>query len=87
MSTKSAMLLSLLMLALPLASQAKGKERYWDGHCEVEVKYKKNGEIQEKRKCPAPPAVVYHAPQVMMPAPVIVQPQPGMVIQGTVRLP
>ena len=87
MSTKTVLMLSVLLLGMPLSSLAKGKERYWDGQCEVEVKYKKNGEIREKRRCPAMPAMVYPAPQVMLPAPVMVQPQPGVVIQGTLRLP
>ncbi|MGZ8142022.1 hypothetical protein [Bordetella bronchiseptica] len=28
------------------------KEKYWDGACKVERKWKRNGEYREKRKCP-----------------------------------
>lgn len=27
------------------------KEKYWDGPCKVERKYKRNGDYEEKRKC------------------------------------
>lgn len=30
------------------------KEEYWDGHCKVERKWKKNGDFKEERKCKAP---------------------------------
>lgn len=78
----------------------EGKQEYWDGNCKVERKWH-HGEMHEKRKCraPAPAAVYVPAPQpvyvapppvVVQPAPVVVQPvpviEPGLVIQGTVRL-
>jgi hypothetical protein len=31
------------------------KEEFWDGHCKVERKWKRNGEFKEKRKCQARP--------------------------------
>lgn len=75
-----------------------GKQEYWDGNCKVERKWH-HGEMHEKRKCRGPaPAAVYVAPPqpvyvapapvVVQPAPVFVQPaiEPGLVIQGTVRL-
>lgn len=91
--------------ALPLPAFAgdhghghgKHKEVYWDGPCKVEREYKKHGRVKEKRECR--PDVVYMQPQVvhpqvvhpvvMQPAPVIVQPQNGVVIQatGAMRLP
>jgi surface antigen len=72
-------------LALPLAARAddhghghghghdKHKEKYWDGNCEVERKWK-HGEWEEKRKCRAPERIVVvpaPAPQtvVVVPAP------------------
>jgi hypothetical protein len=72
------------------------KQEYWDGACKIERKFKKNGDYKEKRKCKGggEPHVVYMQPQpvyvpapqpVYLPAPVIVQ--PGIVIQGSVRLP
>ncbi len=63
----------------------KHKDTYWDGHCQVERQWKKNGDYKEKRKCKGP-AVVHHAP-AYAPVPVYVPaPEPGLVIQGTVRL-
>ena len=67
------------------------KEKYWDGACQVERKWK-HGEYTEKRKC-KPVAQVYQpAPVIVQPAPVVVQqpvivaPQPGITVQGTVHL-
>ena len=74
------------------------KEKYWDGACQVEHKWK-HGEYTEKRKCkpvaqvyqPAP-VIVQPAPVYVQPAPVVVQqpvivaPQPGITVQGTVHL-
>ena len=74
------------------------KEKYWDGACQVERKWK-HGEYTEKRKCkpvtyvqqPAAvivqpePVMVQRAPVVVQ-QPVIVAPQPGITVQGTVHL-
>lgn len=65
------------------------KEEYRDGNCKVERKLEKNGDYKEERKCKG---VSRAAAPVYVPAPVIVQPappvviQPGLVIQGTVRV-
>ena len=55
-----------LMTLAPLAAEADSdrhhrhghghgrgeyKEKYWDGACEVERKWKRNGDYSEKRKC------------------------------------
>ena len=57
------------------------KEEYWDGHCKVERKWKKNGEYKEKRKCRDRP-MVYQQPQ-----PVYIAPQPqGIVINSQIHL-
>lgn len=56
------------------------KEAYWDGHCKVERKWKKNGEYKEKRKCEAPRHHEHHHPPVYREPEVIVQP-PAVVIQ------
>jgi surface antigen len=71
-------------LVLPFAARADDdhghghghgnhKEKYWDGNCEVERKWK-HGEWEEKRKCRAPERIVVvpaPAPQtvVVVPAP------------------
>lgn len=47
------------------------KEEFWDGHCKVERKWKRNGEYKEKRRCGERPRV-YHQP-----APVAVYPAPA----------
>ncbi|SNS53565.1 hypothetical protein SAMN06265795_103253 [Noviherbaspirillum humi] len=89
------LLFPALLATLPLVAAAdswkhghhKYKEEYWDGNCKVERKIGKHGEFKEERKCRAPEAV-YYAPQpvyVAPPPPVVVQ--PGVTIQGTVRLP
>lgn len=83
-------LLPALLCALPLSVLAghddhghrhkhKGgdyKEKFWDGHCKVERKWKRNGEFKEKRKCNAQPQV-YQRPQ-----PIAVYPaaQPGAIV-------
>ncbi|SIQ48352.1 hypothetical protein [Pseudacidovorax sp. RU35E] len=68
------------------------KESYWDGPCKIERKWKKNGDFDEKRKCkdhgpvgygPAPAPAYVPVPVPVYPA----QRDPGVVIQGTVRLP
>lgn len=61
------------------------KEEYWDGHCKVERKFKSNGDYKEERKCKGG-GHVHYSPVVVQPA-VVVLPQPGVVIQGTVRVP
>ncbi|HJV87631.1 MAG TPA: hypothetical protein VJ698_19335 [Noviherbaspirillum sp.] len=84
---------TVMLFTLPLVALAdswkdeggnghKHKEKYWDGNCKVERKFKKNGEFEEKRKCkdPGEPAVIYApGPPVMV--------EPGLTIQGTVRIP
>ena len=83
----------LAHIAVPLAllgfcatSWAHGhKEEYWDGHCKVERKWKKNGEYKEKRKCRGDRPVVYQQPQSVYmappPPPVMVRPaRPEIVI-------
>lgn len=30
------------------------KQEFWDGHCKVERKFKKNGDFKEERKCKGP---------------------------------
>ncbi|AUT46280.1 hypothetical protein C2U31_09945 [Achromobacter sp. AONIH1] len=61
------------------------KEKYWDGACKVERKWKRNGDYSEKRKCRDDYAYGY-APQPaivpMMPvAPAIVINPPPIVIR------
>lgn len=87
---------ALISLA-PLAAEAgdkhhhhrhKGgeyKEKYWDGACKVERKWKRNGDYSEKRKCRDDYAYGY-APQPvavpMMPvAPAIVITPPSIIIR------
>jgi len=53
------------------------KEKYWDGPCKVERKWKENGEYKEKRKCKggyavAPPAVYYPPEPALVISPQIV---------------
>ena len=90
-SLASRWLLPALLCVLPLSVLAghdddghrhkqKGgnyKEEFWDGHCKVERKWKRNGEFKEKRKCNARPQVYHHAP-----APAVVYPaaQPGAIV-------
>ncbi|WP_058642127.1 hypothetical protein [Pseudacidovorax intermedius] len=91
------LLAPMLALADPPHGRGPGKghgpghkETYWDGPCKIERKWKKNGDFDEKRKC-RDGRPVHYGPA---PAPVYVpvpayapQPAPGVVIQGTVRLP
>ncbi len=57
------------------------KEKYWDGTCKVERKWKRNGEYKEKRKCPPAyaqpvyPQAVYPQPAYMAPS-IVIQPPP-----------
>ena len=97
-------LLAQLCIPLALASWSAGawaddhhhrhhrkdhKEEYWDGHCKVERKWKKNGEYKEKRKCQDHP-VSYHQPRPMYapPQPVYVAPRPpeGLLINSQIYL-
>lgn len=58
----------------------KHKEKFWDGECMVERKWK-HGEYEEKRKCKAPQQVVVQpAPVMVQPAATVVYP-PWMVVQ------
>lgn len=69
------------------------KEEYWDGHCKVERKFKRNGDYKEERKCKGAPHA-YHPAPVYVPAPAtVVVPaalppitEPGVTIHGTVRI-
>ncbi|CAB3851214.1 hypothetical protein [Achromobacter ruhlandii] len=60
------------------------KEKYWDGACEVERKWKRNGDYREKRKCRDDYRYGY-APQPVlvpaMPAPAIVINPPPIIIR------
>ena len=61
------------------------KEKYWDGACKVERKWKRNGDYSEKRKCRDGYAYGY-APQpvavsVMPAAPAIVINPPPIIIR------
>lgn len=57
----------------------KHKEKFWDGQCMVERKWK-HGEYEEKRKCKAPQVVVQPQPVIVQPAAAVVYP-PWMVVQ------
>ena len=86
---------ALIALA-PLAAEAgdkhhhhrhKGgeyKEKYWDGACKVERKWKRNGDYSEKRKCRDDYRYGY-APQPVLvpalPAPAIVINPPPIIIR------
>lgn len=71
------------------------KETYWDGHCKVERKFKRNGDYKEKRKCRAPrpvyhdryydeqPAVYYVEPRPVYVRPRPVYVEPGVSIHGS----
>ena len=87
----ASLILPLSLLAAPLSALADDdhhhhrhkhrkeyKEEYWDGHCKVERKWKKNGEYKEKRKCQDRP--VYYAPQ-----PVYSAPPPPVVVHRPAR--
>lgn len=84
-----------LMTLAPLAAEADSdhhrhhrhgeyKEKYWDGACEVERKWKRNGDYREKRKCRDDYRYGY-APQPVlvpaMPAPAIVINPPPIIIR------
>lgn len=66
------------------------KEEYWDGNCKVERKIEGNGEYKEERKCKGytqGPRPSYAPARVHVPPPVYIpSPEPGIVIQGTVRV-
>ena len=77
-----------LAASLPLAAQAdphhkhkhkSHKETYWDGHCKVERKWKKNGEYKEKRKCRGQP-VVYQQPVYVQQRPPIAVQRPDAIV-------
>ncbi len=84
---------TVVLLTLPLVAMADSwkdegghgreyKEKYWDGNCKVERKFKKHGEVEEKRKCKG-----HVEPEVMYaPAPPVIV-TPGITIHGTVRIP
>jgi hypothetical protein len=68
--------LACALLASP-AFAKHDKEKFWDGNCQVERKWKKDGKYEEKRKCrPAPYAeaqpdsalVITLPPVVILPA-------------------
>jgi hypothetical protein len=84
-----------LMSLAPMAAEADSdrhhhrhgreyKEKYWDGACKVERKWKRNGEYTEKRKCRDDYRGGYYAPpQVVMPmaAPAIIINPPPIIIR------
>ena len=91
------LLLPLAVAALPLSALAdhKGhgsreyKEEYWDGHCKVERKMKKNGDYKEERKCKGVPHAHYAPAPVYAPAPAVVLPpitEPAITVHGTIRI-
>jgi hypothetical protein len=46
--------IGLALICAFLASPAfakRDKEKFWDGHCQVERKWKKDGRYEQKRKC------------------------------------
>ncbi|MGE8659965.1 MAG: hypothetical protein ACN6O8_24740 [Achromobacter sp.] len=87
-----------LMALTPLAAEADSdrhhphhrhgrgeyKEKYWDGACKVERKWKRNGDYSEKRKCRDDYRYGY-APQPVLvpalPAPAIVINPPPIIIR------
>ena len=88
-----------LMTLAPLAAEADSdrhhrhghghgrgeyKEKYWDGACEVERKWKRNGDYREKRRCRDDYRYGY-APQPVlvpaMPAPAIIINPPPIIIR------
>ncbi|MGR4869083.1 hypothetical protein ACIPRI_09485 [Variovorax sp. LARHSF232] len=68
-------------------SNREYKEEYWDGNCKVERKLEKSGEYKEERKCKGPAhhgaGPAYAPAPVYVPVPPV---EPGIVIQGTVRV-
>ena len=96
-STRLVLTLSLSCLIAPISAVAdphrghhhgrgEYKEEFWDGHCKVERKYKRNGDYKEERKCKGAPAVVYQPQVIHAPAPVFVQPAPVMVQPAPVMI-
>ncbi|MBQ2647705.1 MULTISPECIES: hypothetical protein [Achromobacter] len=97
-STLLALSAATLMTLAPLAAEADSdrhhhrhghgrgeyKEKYWDGACEVERKWKRNGDYREKRKCRDDYRYGY-APQPVlvpaMPAPAIIINPPPIIIR------
>lgn len=92
----------IVLAALPLAASAdpwkdesghghgphEFKEKYWDGNCKVERKLDKHGEYKEKRKCKGPEhGYEERRETVYVPAQPAVVVEPGITIQGTVRIP
>lgn len=64
------------------------KEEFWDGNCKVERKLEKSGEYKEERKCKSAPRVQYGPEPIYVPAPVgIPRAEPGVTINGTIRIP
>lgn len=63
------------------------KEEYWDGNCKVERKYEKHGRYKEERKCKGPRHGYYEAAPVYVPVHPPVRQDPGITINGTVRIP
>jgi hypothetical protein len=102
MRSLHAVLLPILLCAVPLIASAdswkdegghgrghghgKHKEEYWDGNCKVERKFGKDGEYKEKRKCRAPEREYYQPVPVYVPAPPV-QREPGIILNGTIRIP
>lgn len=63
------------------------KEEYWDGHCKVERKVKKNGDYKEERKCDGPRHGYYQPSPVYVPALPVITIDPGVTVHGTIRFP
>lgn len=70
----TAISLACALAAAPaFAKHDKQKEKFWDGHCKVERKWKKDGTYQEKRKCqPAPYADIQPQPPLVVTLPSVV---------------
>lgn len=92
------LILPVVLAVLPFAASADSwkdegghghefKEKYWDGNCKVERKLKKNGEYKEKRKCKGPVHGYEERGALYVPAPPAVVVEPGITIQGAVRIP
>ena len=64
------------------------KQEYWDGNCKVERKWEKGGEYKEERKCKGAPRAQYGTAPIYVPAPVgVPRAEPGITINGTIRIP
>lgn len=63
------------------------KQEYWDGHCKVERKLKKNGDYKEKRRCSGLQHGYGGPATVHFPAPSVIAIDPGITIHGTIRFP